>query len=89
MFLSILIMNLLNLMSLLMFLETKDLRIFFVPAATSILQSLLLLKSWMEYQHLKKIIIISDGPTSLLAKEQKRMRSESLMDSKPMDSQSS
>ncbi len=42
-----------------------------------------------EYQHLKKIVIISDGKTSLLGKEQKRMRSESPMGLKPMDSPSS
>ena len=89
MFLSIVTTSLLSLMSLLMFLETKDSRIFFVPVVISILQSLLLLKSSMESQQLKAIRITSEESTNNLDKRQKPIASASPMGLNPTDSRNS
>ena len=80
MFLLILITSLLSLMSLLMFQETKDLRIFFVPVAICIVQSLLLLKSLLESQLIKVSQTISEKSTKSFANEPKPTHSESLME---------
>ena len=89
MFLSIVITSLLSLMSLLMFLETNDSRIFFVPVVISILQSLLLLKSSMESQQLKAIRITSEESTNNLDKRQKPIASASPMGLNRTDSRNS
>ena len=89
MFLSIVTTSLLSLMSLLMFQETKDSRIFFVPVVISIVQSLLLLKSSMESRQLRAVTTTSVKSTNNLDKKPKPIASASPMGLKPTDSPSS